>query len=75
MILLKSSVENEEVTKPIICQSCKKGRLADIPARSKASLSRKGTLPRDEWKEYLKIKCPLCKAPWTLIYWIENKEF
>ena len=66
MIVVCESEVTYEVSKPVICPKCNRGRIGNIPAWSEATISRRGKPPPDERGECVQVKCPVCRALWTL---------
>ena len=70
MIILQESATDNKTTKPVICLKCKRGKLGNIPERSETISSRRGKPPLEEQKDYVQVKCHICRSLWTLT--IEN---
>lgn len=66
MIVLQESAAVDNMTKPVLCPKCERGRLGDMPEWSNAVISRRGKPPPDEQGEGLKVKCPVCRKLWIL---------
>lgn len=70
MIIMHESVTANKATKPVICLKCKRGKLGNIPEQSEAVLSRRGKPPPGEQRDYVQVKCYICRSLWTIT--IEN---
>jgi hypothetical protein len=66
MIVVQESAADYEISKPVICPKCTRGRIGNIPEWSEAVLSRRGKPPPNEQNEGIQVKCPICRALWTL---------
>ena len=67
MIVLQASTAASEMTKPVICPKCERGRIGNIPEWCETVISRRGHSPPDERNEGVQVKCPVCSKLWTLI--------
>jgi len=65
MIILQASAAAGEMSKPIICPKCKRGRIGNIPPWSQAGISRRGRPPSIERGDGVQVKCPKCGVLWT----------
>lgn len=59
MVVVNPALRRIQEGKIILCSSCKKGRLASIPARGKLICSARGTIPD---KVSIILKCPICAS-------------
>jgi phage FluMu protein Com len=66
MIVLQESAAEVEMTKPVICPKCKRGKLGNIPQWNEAVLSKRGKSPPNERNPGVQLKCPKCRALWVL---------
>jgi len=65
MIILQVSASADEMSKPVICPKCNRGRIGNIPLWSKAEISRRGKPPSDKRNDGVQVKCPKCGVLWT----------
>ena len=70
MITMHESAVLDKTLKPVICPKCKRGTLGHIPETSEAVISKRGKPPPDERKNYLQVKCYICRSLWIMT--IEN---
>jgi len=66
MIVVHESKQAYELSKPIICKKCDRGKLGSISVSSVAMLSKRGKPPTDKSGDYLQVKCPTCRSFWVL---------
>jgi len=66
MISMHETASFSKQDKPVICPKCKRGTLGHIPVDSEAVLSKRGKPPPDESKNYLKVKCHVCRSLWEM---------
>ena len=68
MIVLMESAAAIEMTKPVICPKCGRGRLGNMPEWCKAVLSKRGKPPPDpnRLSSGVQVKCPKCRALWIV---------
>jgi len=66
LIVLQANVTMDDMTKPVICSRCERGKLGYIPENSEAVISRRGKPPPDKRNEGVQVKCPVCGALWTV---------
>lgn len=66
MIAMYEGKTTTDMSKPIICPKCERGRLANIPEWSEAVLTRRGKPPPGNKGEGVQVKCPTCRTLWTL---------
>ena len=66
MIVVHESEAIYEMSKPIVCPKCKRGKLGSIAEWSDAITSRRGRPPPGERSEGVQLKCPVCKKLWAI---------
>jgi hypothetical protein len=66
LIMVHESAAAYEISKPVICSKCNRGRIGNIPEWSEAALSRRGKPPTESRGDGFQVKCPICGALWTL---------
>ena len=66
MIVVHENTEAYEISKPVMCPKCKRGRIGSIPGWTKASLSRRGKPPPSENNECVLVRCTICGSFWSL---------
>ena len=67
MIVTMEIAEEFEMTKPVICPKCERGRIGSIPVWGKTTISKRGKPPPAERNNNgVQVKCPKCKALWKL---------
>jgi hypothetical protein len=66
MIVMHESASAYKGAKTVICSKCKRGKLASIPEKSEAVLSKRGKPPPDEKEDYVQVKCAVCRTVWIL---------
>ena len=66
MIVLQASVAADEMTKPVFCPKCERGKLGNIPEKNEAVISKRGKPPPDRRGECFQVKCTKCGSLWSL---------
>ena len=66
MIVLQTSVAADELTKPVYCPKCTRGKIGYMPEESEAVISKRGKPPPEEHGECFQVKCTICGSLWSL---------
>ena len=66
MIVLQASVAADDISKPVFCPKCTRGKIGHIPTDSEAVISKRGKSPPKDQGECFQVKCKLCGSLWLL---------
>ena len=57
-----------KISKPVLCQKCKRGKIGSITGRGKAAVSKRGKPPPEENTGHLQVKCYICGSHWAFTF-------
>ena len=66
MIVVYEVAGASEISKPVLCQKCKRGKIGSIPGRGRAAVSKRGRPPPEESAGHFQVKCYICGSYWAL---------
>jgi predicted RNA-binding Zn-ribbon protein involved in translation (DUF1610 family) len=66
IVIRQSRATAREISKPVKCPNCTRGKIGSIPKGSEAVVLRRGKPPPDESGEGIEVKCPVCGELWIL---------